>query len=58
MLRTVKLVRNSIKGKTSCNGPGIAFDGEGSWSFENDSARNVVIFGHLILIIGKIAFWY
>ena len=24
---------------------GIAFDGEGSWSFGNKFARNVVIFG-------------
>ena len=24
---------------------GIAFDGEGSWSFGNDFARNVIIFG-------------
>ena len=29
----------------SLNGPVIAFDGEGSWSFDNDFARNVVIFG-------------
>ena len=27
------------------NGWGIAFDGEGSWSFVNDFARNIVIFG-------------
>ena len=27
------------------NGQGIAFDGEGSWSFSNNFARNVVIFG-------------
>ena len=27
------------------NGQGIAFDGEGFWSFDNDSARNFVIFG-------------
>ena len=27
------------------NGRGIAYDGEGSWSFGNGFARNVVIFG-------------
>ena len=42
---TVKLVRNTKKCKLTCNGQGIAFDGEGSWSFDNDYARNVVIFG-------------
>ena len=26
-------------------GYGMAFDGTGSWSFGNDFARNVVIFG-------------
>ena len=26
-------------------GYGIAFDGKGFWSFSNDDARNVVIFG-------------
>ena len=24
---------------------GIAFDGNGEWSFDNDYARNIVIFG-------------
>ena len=42
---TVKLVRNKIKSKFTYNGRGIAFDGEGSWSFDDDFARNVVIFG-------------
>ena len=41
---TVKLVANAIKSKFSYNGRGIAFDGEGSWSFANDFAKNVVIF--------------
>ena len=40
-----KLVRNAIKIKFTLIGRGIAFDGEGSWSFDDDSARNVVIFG-------------
>ena len=42
---TIKLVRNPIKSKFTYNGRGIAFDGEGSWSFGNDFARNVSIFG-------------
>ena len=25
------------------NGPGIAFDGKGMWSYDNDFARNVII---------------
>ena len=33
------------KSKFNYNGRGIAFDGEGSWSFDHDFARNVVIFG-------------
>ena len=40
---TVKLVRNTIKSKFTYNGRGIAFDGEGSWSFGIDFAQNVVI---------------
>ena len=53
----VKLVRNAIKSKFIYNDWGIAFDG-GSRSFDNDYARNVVIFGvdnsyHLIGIIEK-----
>ena len=57
---TVILERNAIKNKFTYNGWEIVFDGEGSWSFGNDFARNVVIFGvhHLILIIEKITFWY
>ena len=42
---TVKLLRNKIKSEFAYNGRGIAFDGEGSWSFDDDFARNVVIFG-------------
>ena len=42
---TVKLVRNTSKHKFIYNGWEIAFDGEGSWSFDNDFARNIVIFG-------------
>ena len=39
---TVKSVRNAIKINFTYNGWGIAFDGEGSWSFDNDFARNVI----------------
>ena len=42
---TVKLVSNAIKRKFIHNGQGIVFDGEDSWIFRNDFARNVVIFG-------------
>ena len=41
---TMKLVRNAIKSKFTCNSRGITFDGEGSWSFGNDFAINVPIF--------------
>ena len=41
---TVKLVRNASESKFIYNGQGIAFDGEVSWTFGNDIARNVVIF--------------
>ena len=42
---TFKLVRNIIKSKFSYNDSGIAFDREDSWSFDNDFARNIIIFG-------------
>ena len=45
MFGTVKLVGNAIKDKFTYNGRGIAFDGEGSWSFGKEFARNVIIFG-------------
>ena len=35
----------NIKCKFTYNDQEIEFDGEGSWSFDNDFARNVVIFG-------------
>ena len=41
----VKLTKNLDKIKFTYNGWEIAFDGEGSWSFDNDFARIVVIFG-------------
>ena len=45
LLGTVKLTRNVIKSRLIYNGQGIAFDGAGSWSFGNDFARYIVIFG-------------
>ena len=44
LLGKVKLLRNPIKNKFIYNGRGIVFDGEASWSFRNDFARNVVTF--------------
>ena len=40
----VKLLRNPIKNKFIYNGREIVFDGEASWSFCKDFARNVVTF--------------
>ena len=45
MFGTVKLVRNAIKSKFIYNGWGIEFDGEDEWSFGNNYAGNVLIFG-------------
>ena len=39
------IVKNSDKEKWLYSGYGIAFDGKGEWSFGNDFARAVVIFG-------------
>ena len=41
---TAKLVRNTIKSKFIFNGNGIAFDGQGQWTFVNDCDRNFAIF--------------
>ena len=38
-------MKNSIKSNFFYNGRGIGFDGEGSWSFGNDFARNDATFG-------------
>ena len=40
-----KLVKNSDKETYVYSGYGITFDSRGSWSFDNDFARNAVIFG-------------
>ena len=42
---TIKFTRNVDISKFTYNCWGIAFDGKGYWSFENDPARNVIIFG-------------
>ena len=38
-------VENSNKEKYVYSHYGITFDSAGSWSFDNDSARNVINFG-------------
>ena len=55
------IVKNNDKEKYVYIGYGIAFDGRCEWSFGNDTTKNVVIFGliivhHLILTILKMNF--
>ena len=55
------IVKNNDKEKDVYSGYGIAFDGRYEWSFGNDTTKNVVIFGliivhHLILTILKMNF--
>ena len=45
MSGATNIVKNSDKEKYVYSGYGIAFDGKGEWSFGNDYARNVIIFG-------------
>ena len=45
MFGIAKSVRNAIKSKYPEIRRGITFDGEGSWSFDNDFARDVGVFG-------------
>ena len=55
------IVKNSGKGKYVYSGYRIAFDKKGPWVFNDDTARNVMIFGvdnssssHMtILILGE-----
>ena len=54
------IVKYNDKEKYGYSGYGVAFDGKGSWSFNDDFARNGIIFRidnssvhHLILIILK-----
>ena len=39
------IVKNSDKEKQEDSGYGIAFDGKGEWSSDNDYTKNVIIFG-------------
>ena len=45
LLGATNIVKNSDKEKYVYSGNGITFDSAGSWSFDNDFARNVIIFG-------------
>ena len=45
MFGATNIVKISGKSKYVHNGSGIAFNGAGSWSFDNDAAINVLIFG-------------
>ena len=45
LFRATFIVKNSNKEKYVYSGYGITFDSAGSWSFGNDFARNVTIFG-------------
>ena len=45
MFGVTNIRKNSDKSEWVYTGYGIAFDVGGSWSFDNDFARNVVIFG-------------
>ena len=44
MFGAITKVKNSDKEKYMYSGYGIAFDSSDSWSFDNDTARNVIIF--------------
>ena len=45
MFGTVELAKNAIKSKFTYNGQEIAFHAKGYRNFDNEYARNVVIFG-------------
>ena len=44
LFSTVELTRKVDKSKFTYNGWGKASDGKYYWSFDNDTARNVIIF--------------
>ena len=62
MFGATNIVKDNDKEKHEYSSYGIAFDGKGSWSFNDNFAKNVIIFGvlivvhHLILTILKIIF--
>ena len=45
MIGATNIVENSDKEEWVYSGYRIAFEGAGSWSFDNDFDRNVIIFG-------------
>ena len=45
LFRATNIVKNKDKEKYVHSGYGIEFDSAGSWSFDNDIARNVLIIG-------------
>ena len=45
MFGATSIVQNSDKENRVYSGYGIAFDGKGEWSFDNDTGRNIAIFG-------------
>ena len=45
LFRATSIVKNSDKEKYVYSGYGITFDIAGSWSFDNETDRNVIIFG-------------
>ena len=45
LFEATNVVRNSDKEKYVYSGYEITFDSAGSWSFDNDFARNIIIFG-------------
>ena len=45
LFEVTNIVKRSDEEKYVYSGYGIAFDGKGSWSFNDDFARNVIIFG-------------
>ena len=42
---SITVIKNSDKEKYVYSGYGITFDSAGSWSFNNDTARNIIFFG-------------
>ena len=45
LFRVTSIVKNSDKEKYVYSSYRITFDSAGFWSFDNDTARNVIIFG-------------
>ena len=45
LFEVTNIVKNSNEEKYVYSGHGVTFDSEGSWSFDNDFARNVITSG-------------